>query len=430
MKRSVGIVATILLSILGFFQVRPVSGQYNVFLTSSADVDTWSGKYEIIRYNEQLNILTVRGTLSPFFTSTQDNVTKVVTDIEMTIQDAPNDTYWNQLWGMRKITEGGASYDITTGSSRVVVAVVDTGVSTTHPDLRAVCKRSTVGGTCEDGHGHGTHVSGTIAAIINNRLGVAGVVSSNLVNVWGYKVLSDEGYGTSSSVAQGITLATNDIVAAGYRGVINMSLGADTFGFPEPTINAAINYAVSRGVVVVSSAGNSGKPYCMAPAISANSMCVGAITQAGDKANFSDYGKGLDIVAPGVGIRSTIPGGRYATWNGTSMATPHVTGAVAALLSAHPDWNVSTVKKVLLDNADRHRGSDPNNFYGAGAVNVARSLTTPTPWPTATIVRPTATTVMSTPIPKPTITLRPRPEQFWIHCIKKGTNWDCQVEGR
>lgn len=398
LKKRFGILGLLLATLLGT-SLRPVEGQFAIRLAPGQEVqdvlDSTGG--ELVRYIPEIRWVVIRGRLSPTLLMLSSGVEIVHEDDEVTISGVPRDPLWEQLWGARRVTEEGKAFDFSRGRDDVVVAVLDTGVVENHPDLGgARCVWSAFPGPCTDGHGHGTHVAGTIAARWNEQ-GVVGICPG--CQVWGYKVLTDNGFGTFSSVASGIVKAANDGVE-----VINMSLGGDTGGRVIKIIEDAVNYARRRGVLIAAAAGNSGKDYCSAPANTPGVLCVAATDQRDRKANFSNYGKDLDISAPGVSILSTTRDGGYQAWSGTSMATPHVAGALALLLSYREGWSPERVEQALLAAADRV--GDPR-LFGAGIVNVYRALSQDAPPPTPTAERPTPTAVR--PTPSPTATPPPYP---------------------
>lgn len=262
----------------------------------------------------------------------------------------------------------------------VTVAVIDTGVDLDHPDLQHsiyvnageipgngidddqngyvddVSGYDFVDGDADanDGNGHGTHVAGTIAAA-NNSVGATGVAPE--ANVLPIRVLDDSGRGSDSGVAAGIRYAA-DIGAQ----IINLSLGGGT----SSRIAAAIEYATSLGSLVVAAAGNESSAVPSYPAQysreSTSVLSVGAFDSSGQIASFSN-GVGssgaVQIDAPGVGIYSTYLDGRYATLSGTSMATPHVAGVAALILSADPDLTSSELRELLAsETIGQVNGSD------------------------------------------------------------------------
>ena len=226
------------------------------------------------------------------------------------------------------------------------IAVIDTGIDLTHPDLNVVASKSFVSRSANDDNGHGTHVAGTIAAK-NNSIGVVGVVPG--APLWGIKVLDRNGSGQLSWIIAGIDhVAANSAVI----GVANMSLGGAVPTSGTDSMHEAIKRAVTKGVIFVVAAGNESAPASTSrPAAYAEVITVSAIVDTDERpggfgsassygaddrfASFSNYGAGVDIAAPGVAILSTWKGGGYNTISGTSMASPHVAGVVAAYLLTH-----------------------------------------------------------------------------------------------
>ncbi|MPZ16152.1 MAG: S8 family serine peptidase, partial [Chloroflexi bacterium] len=282
------------------------------------------------------------------------------------IQATPNDPSFPSQWGLQRI-QAPLAWDFATGARSVVVAVLDTGVDLNHPDLqgRLVPGRNIVnpGAPPQDDSSHGTHAAGTIAAIRNNSLGIAGVASG--VSIMPIKVLEADGSGTDTDVAAGIRWATDN----GAR-VINMS-----FGGPEPSdlVDEALSYATARGVVFVVAAGNEGGSALRYPAATEPSIAVGATTETDGRASFSNFGSWVDLGAPGVNILSTSWSAGTSTYraaSGTSMAAPHVAGVIGLLLSVKPDLTISEIDTILKYTVDPVAGEG----IGAGRLNAARAV--------------------------------------------------------
>jgi thermitase len=252
-------------------------------------------------------------------------------DAEAQATETPNDPGFSSEWGMSKI-QAPAAWGISHGSASVAVAVLDTGISASHPDLAGkIVKQANFSSsaTLDDVFGHGTHVAGIAAAVTNNAVGVAGLGwNTSLMNV---KVLGDNGFGSYSAIAQGITWAADN----GAQ-VINMSLSGTT---ASSTLESAVNYAWSKGVVVSAAAGNNGSSAPVYPAYYANAIAVAATDTTDHLASFSNFGSWVDVAAPGVNVYSTYPGGGYASMSGTSMAAPHVAGEAALLFATLADTN-------------------------------------------------------------------------------------------
>jgi thermitase len=273
-------------------------------------------------------------------------------DYIATAFEAPNDPSFDQQWGMTQI-DAPEAWSVTAGSSSVKIAILDTGIDIHHPDLDGKIASSdmhnyTDSPTTDDIYGHGTHVAGIASAETNNSVGVAGVGYN--CSLASYKVLNDTGSGAYSWIAAGIEAAADDGVA-----VINMSLGSK---FASSTLELAVNYAWSKGVVIVASAGNAGNNRPSYPAYYTNCIAVAATDSLDAKASFSTYGSWVDVAAPGVDIYSTMPNEgsvigltNYGSLSGTSMSAPHVTG-LAALVKAKKGGTNADIRGWIEDSAE------------------------------------------------------------------------------
>jgi subtilisin len=248
------------------------------------------------------------------------------------------------------------------------VGVLDTGVDLAHPDLSpnlaAGVNFVDPRRPPADDNGHGTHVTGTLAAALNG-IGVVGVAPK--VRLRPVKVLDKEGSGSLSGIVQGLDWC----VRRGIR-LVNLSLGS-----PEgnTTFAEAVARAAEAGVVLVAAAGNAGPgPDTLGyPARYPQVIAVGATTAADAVAEYSSRGAELAVVAPGDAIPSTWPGGQYRELSGTSMATPHVTGLAALLLAAEPGLTPVQVKERLKVAARPLPGLAPHD-QGTGLVDAGRTL--------------------------------------------------------
>ncbi|HVM12368.1 MAG TPA: S8 family peptidase, partial [Actinomycetota bacterium] len=300
-------------------------------------------------------------------------------------QTIPNDTHFQYLWGLHNIGQSGGvadadidapeAWSAATGSSDVMVAVIDTGVDPTHLDLQgnlAPGGKDWVANDMDpaDEHGHGTHVAGTIGARGDNGRGVTGV--SWRVSILPLRVLNAQGRGFSAHIASAIAYAAEQ-----GADVINLSLGGAS---RDPATAEAIRGA-SRSLVVAA-AGNDGTDNDVSAVYpcnegqkgAANVVCVAATNRHDERASFSNFGAtAVHLGAPGQGILSTTRGGGYGSMSGTSMATPHVAGAAALLWSAAPGASVSEVKGRLLGNVDPIPSLAGVTVTG-GRLNVAAAL--------------------------------------------------------
>jgi serine protease len=314
---------------------------------------------------------------------------------------APNDPGWSQQWHLRTI-HADKAWTKSKGSG-VVVAVVDTGVDLSHPDLQG----RLVGGidlvnpgtSPDDEQGHGTFMAGLIAASTGNVDGVASVAP--LAKIMPVRVLKADGTGNPSVVAKGIDWA----VAHGAK-VINLSLAQEPIGggggvgvgnlFADQSMDDAMKHAAASGAVVVAAAGNNfntgGGPATSYDATTNGIIVVGASTKTERRSAYSNYGSGLDVLAPGGGSSSNFAAGSCQSnspvvstwWNpdtgsaaygsgcGTSMAVAHVAG-IAALLRARGYSNASAVRRIE-DTAIDLYGAGRDDQSGFGRVDAAAAV--------------------------------------------------------
>lgn len=269
-------------------------------------------------------------------------------------------------WGVDRV-RAPASWDYTEGAG-VRVAVIDTGIDSSHPDLQGKVDGGYDAFTdtespenYRDGNGHGTHVAGTIAAKKDGR-GVVGVAPR--ARLYSVRVLDADGSGSLSGVIKGIVWCANNGIQ-----VANMSLGAAT---GSDTMQRALRYAKARGVIVVAAAGNSGGAVGF-PAAYPETIAVAASDWNDHVAVFSSRGPEVDFIAPGVAVVSSAMGGDFANFSGTSMATPHVTG-LAALAVAQGWRGLDGPDGVMaqLQKAARPLNGVPVTEQGAGMIDAGR----------------------------------------------------------
>jgi subtilisin family serine protease len=291
---------------------------------------------------------------------------------------AGGDPLRSHQWGLDLI-HADAAHPISDGSG-ATVAVIDTGIDASHPDLagRILPGYDFVDNdsTPQDGNGHGTHVSGIVAADADNGIGVDSVAPGS--SILPVRVLDDSGSGSDAAVAQGIDWAT-----AHGADVINLSLGGSVptpgLGLPD-AMSEAVSRAVQHGVVVVAAAGNDALPFCENNSEQGKVLCVGAVDKRENRSFFSSFGQGLSLVAPGGSdtpgtdedILSTWSDGNYQQLAGTSQATPHVSG-VAALLVSLGVRGQAAVQRILATATDLGPPG-PDVQFGAGLVNAQAAV--------------------------------------------------------
>lgn len=265
---------------------------------------------------------------------------------------------------------------VVTKGGGIKVAVLDSGVASDNVDItpKVVARANfTNGKTGEDNYGHGTHVAGIVAATADNTVGVAGVCPG--CTILDGKVLNDSGVGSTSSLANGINWA----VTNGAK-VINMSLGVRS----SRTLEAAVNNAWSKGVVLVAAAGNGSNQTKIYPGAYPNVIAVAATDNTDAKASFSTYGASwVDVAAPGVNIYSTFPNHTfvlgtqnnrsfgYDVGNGTSMSSPIVAATAALAWSSHSDATNTSVRASIESTADKVSGTGTNWAHGRVNANNA-----------------------------------------------------------
>jgi subtilisin family serine protease len=279
-------------------------------------------------------------------------------------------------YGMQQKDVPAAWAKMSKGDPNMIVAVVDTGIDYTHPDLKDhvllgqdftfrpgwIFNRKDKDGPMDD-NAHGTHCAGIIGATANNGIGIAGVAPD--VKLLAVKVLGGSGSGSQYDVMKGVAYA----VTNGAK-VVSMSLGGTATTSVERKFYEA---AVASGALIVAAAGNSADGLGF-PAAYPGVLSVGATDSGGNLARFSNHDETMSVTAPGVGILSTIPGNTYAKFSGTSMAAPFVSGVAALVWSAHPDWTAEQVKAQIENTATDKGAPGVDSMYGHGEVNVQAAL--------------------------------------------------------
>ena len=346
----------------------------------------------------------------------QPGIQSVARDSIVSVAQTPNDPRLSELWSLQKIN-AAQGWNATTGTGQTIVAVIDTGVDYSHPDLAAniwTNTREVAGnGFDDDGNGyiddlhgydfsandanpmdengHGTHVAGIVGATGNNGVGVTGVAQHT--RIMALRFMAADGSGYTSDAVRAIDYAIRN----GAK-ILNNSWGGSA---ADPTLAAAIERARAAGVIVVIAAGNeqanndTTASYPATYARQSNNTVVVASTSNSDQLSwFSNYGQSVTIAAPGESILSTARGGGYITKSGTSMATPVISGALALLWDLHPTWSYTQIIDKLKTSVDTSSAL-AGKVGSAGRINLAKLLdATPTVPPTVPPPPTTTTPVL------------------------------------
>jgi hypothetical protein len=293
-------------------------------------------------------------------------------DIKVQAFSSPVSTGYSRVGGPLLVLDGShPQVSVNAG-----IAIIDTGIDPTHPELNVYKQVSFVPGTstANDDNGHGTAVAGIVAA--EGRVGAVGIAHG--ARLWAVKVLDRTGTGSMSSIIEGIDYVTQN---AGQIDTANLSFGCKC---TSSALDTAINNAVAAGVTFVVAAGNSGEDASLwSPASNPNVITVAAIADSDGKcgglgpqtpygpddslASFSNFGSKVTIAAPGVNIHTTYIGSSYATLSGTSVAAPFVTGAAALYHSLHPTASPAQVRNALVSLGST--AATPCNGDGQGYFN-------------------------------------------------------------
>jgi subtilisin family serine protease len=320
---------------------------------------------------------------------------RVEADPTASISRVPDDPLWSHQWGLRTVG-APAAWDRTVGSSATVIAILDTGVDASHPDLAGavLAGRDFVNGDLDaaDDNGHGTMAAGIAAARTSNARGIASTCWQ--CRILPVKVLDAEGSGTHSQIANGVVWAADQ-----GAHVISMSLGSPS---ASTVLANAVAYAESKGAVVVAAAGNEGSTTRAYPAAYPTVVGVAASTSSDGRYSWSNHGSWVSVAAPGCNP-ATAPGGGYVEMCGTSASAPMVAGIVGLARSHAPTSTVAALRDSLLATA-----TPVGSWVTAGRVDADAHLAA-LPWGVTDVVEPVSEPVLEpaadpapAPVPVPT----------------------------
>ena len=266
-------------------------------------------------------------------------------------------------WGVKRI--GADSFLDIEPKNRVRVGIMDTGIHLQHADLKDNIKGGiNVTGNSNDysdDNGHGTHVAGIVGAL-NNDIGIVGVMPK--VDLYAVKVFNSAGEGSLSDIIRGLQWCINNKIK-----LVNMSFGSAT---DNATFREVFKNAEKAGVIMVVAAGNDGNDKIQFPAKYPETIAVSSLNEMNNISSFSSYGPEVNIIAPGEDIFSTWNNGGYKKMSGTSMAAPHVTGAIAQMLNHWGDLTPAQVRQLL--KITTHRLPLRSEQQGAGLIDVSKVM--------------------------------------------------------
>ena len=374
-----------------------------------------------------LSALLAMGTVAGISAAPQsDGLNAPIRAFDWPADGAPNDPLFGFQTDLTPIGVASA-WSRTTGDPGVVVAVLDTGIDASNSEfagrvvpgfnvLTGVADSPSDFGPTMDDNDHGTHVSGTVAAAANDATGIAGIAPN--VSIMPIKVLNSAGEGDFGGLVDGIDWA----VAHGAR-IVTMSLGGALSRGAVAALQGTFNASHAAGVILIAASGNSGTASDEYPCNFTYVICVGSTTKDGTAVStFSTRTSALALVAPGEDIYSTMRGNQIGIGSGTSMATPHVTGAVALLRTVRPTLTPDEALAALTQSARPLVGGGHNADSGYGLLQVGAALDlvtggalptptpTPTPSPTPTPDPGASPTPSANPTPDPLLDPVPAPE--------------------
>jgi subtilisin family serine protease len=310
------------------------------------------------------------------------------------IQVIPNDPSYSLQWALPKIN-APAAWDIATGVSTTVVAIIDTGIDRFHPDLanniwfnageiplngldddgngfiddRVGWNFVNNNNSTLDGHMHGTHVAGICGAVGNDSNGIVGVN-------WAVKMMAINNCDSSGVALDSASLAAITYAVDNGANIINCSWGS--FQYSQALQNA-VDYAYANGCVIIASSGNEATEAPLYPASMNHVISVGATDSNDLKTDFSNYGSFLDVMAPGKGIYSSVPSGGYASADGTSMSSPFVSGLAALIKANNPAYTNDDIYQTIVTTAYDLGPSGWDKDHGYGRIDALAALQAGTP---------------------------------------------------
>jgi len=372
-----------IISKYGDANLEPTFSNYNTFTKKHRNHDLH--QYYNLQFFKSIDIISLQKELENI-----DEIELVEFNYRKSINIIPNDSNYSSQWAHNNTGQAGGNagtpgcdigseeaWDVTTGNDNVVIAILDTGVNN-HSEFsgRLLQGYDFIGNdtTPSDGNGHGTACAGISAAKGNNGVGVAGICWDCLILP--VKIMSDDGFGEDTEIADGVVWSSDN-----DADIISMSLGGGAY---VSYFDNAINYAVDNGTIVFAASGNDDASSISYPSAYENCVSIGALSPCNERKTYnscdgenfwgSNYGNGLDFVAPGVLIHTTSSSGGYTSnFNGTSSACPHAAGIAGLILSVDQGLSPEGIKTIMqlssvdigLDGYDLETGHGRLNAFNA-----------------------------------------------------------------
>lgn len=343
-----------------------------------AEVNTLYEANQVERISDQVDLITFPADLTEeaiaHVLENDPSIEYAESNYERNLFGVVNDPHYAKQWWVPYVKAERAWTHVGMQQKKVVVAVIDSGVDVHHEDLKG---RIEPGGfnfpsnnsNVTDIHGHGTQVSGVIAAELGNGKGITGIAGAFEVSLLPLKISTDDGKSTVSNLIKAVNYAVEKKVD-----VINISLGGPRSSQFEKD---AIQHAIDEGIVIVAAAGNGALKGNAVnyPASYEEVISVGAIDQFSKRASFSNYNAYVDLVAPGVGLYTTSPYHSYKSVNGTSFSAPVVSGTVAMMKAIRPELTNDEVADLLTATATDVGPIGRDDEFGAGVLNIEELMT-------------------------------------------------------
>lgn len=300
----------------------------------------------------------------------KDEVLYAEENVPIEIHGEPNDKYLRHQWYLESIQAKGAWELTEITENKVTVAVIDSGVDSSHPDLqgKVIPGYNFIADNTEtkDENGHGTAVSGVIAAIYNNEIGITGVSADAKVEILPLKVAGADGKGLISDMIHAVDYAVDYGVD-----VINISMGASSH---SSILEDSIQDAINHDILVISSAGNEGNTSYNYPASYEPVLSVGSVSKAHNHSTFSNYNDRVDVVAPGEGIITTGLSHSYMFYDGTSFSSAILSGMAAYIKATNPSLSADETANIIKETVIDLGPIGKDDKFGYGLVNFAEAV--------------------------------------------------------